>query len=74
MSKIEHDIPAPRARMLMSIPFGAMQPGDSVFLKGATLTAVCAAHRRARERGLGVFTARKQQRGDVEGVRLWRVE
>ncbi len=71
---IENGVPAPEKKRSFDV-LDLLEPGQSVFFKDVTVTAVANAAGRTKARHPGrKFTARTVEVDGSAGVRIWRTE
>jgi hypothetical protein len=72
--EIERDVPLPEKNVRWKYPFDQMGLGDSFFVANKDTTQMSALCKRAAKRLGGRFVTAKAEKGDKQGVRVWRME
>lgn len=70
MYEITKDVPIPAPIKKHNYPYDLLQVGESFWVSGVKMQALCNANRRQSKRLSRTFVCRRE--GD--GVRVWRVE
>jgi hypothetical protein len=70
MYEITDAVPIPEPIKRHEYPYGQLQVGESFWVTGVTMQALCNANRRQSKKLGRRFICRREK----EGVRIWRVE
>lgn len=74
MIKIDRNVPIPEYGQYRHYPWGQLQPGDSFFVPGQTISGLGGSISRARKVFGFKLISRTVTEDGVKGVRVWRVE